>query len=100
MRKTAATLSGKGGEHSAWLDKEREFRVRPQSMSTSPRDKSRKFAPSRPADARLVVPTEALPTVGVLYDAGGVRYLAIKLWEDVRPGEQESRRLDAKLVVE
>lgn len=100
LRKAVAAFAGKGGEHSAWLEKEREFRCRPQSTSSSPRDKSRKFAPSRPADARLVVPAETLPTVGVLYDAGGVRYLAIKLWEDVQSGEQESRRLDAKLVVE
>jgi hypothetical protein len=100
MRKTAATLAGKGGEHTAWLEKEREFRFRPQSAISSPRDKGRKFAPSRPADARPVMPAETLPRVGVLYDAGGVSYLAIKLWEDVQSGEQESRRLDAKLVVE
>jgi len=100
MRKTSATLAGKGGEHTAWLEKEREFRFRPQSTSSAPRDKNRKFAPSRPADARLAVPGQTLPTVGVLYDAGSTRYLVVKLWEDVQPGEQESRRLESKLVVE
>ena len=100
IRKRADTLAGKGGEHTAWFEKEREFRFRPPSTSSAPRDKNRKFAPSRPADARLVVPGQTLPTVGVLYDAGSTRYLVVKLWEDVQPGEQESRRLEAKLVVE
>ena len=100
LKRTAATLAGKSGEHAAWLEKENEFRFRPQQTSSAPRDKGRKFAQAKPSDARLAVPGQTLPRVGILYDAGNVRYLAIKTWEQVGAGEQEARRLEAKLVVE
>jgi hypothetical protein len=99
-RKVAATLSGTGAEHQAWLETEREFRFRPLSTSLAARDKGRKFAPSRPTDARLALPGQSLPSVGVLYHTGSSKYLAVKLWEEVPPGELEARRLEASLVVE
>jgi len=100
MKRTAATLAGKAGEHSAWLEKEKDFRFRPHSAPATVRDKGRKFAPSKPNDARLIVPVHSLPKVGVLYDHDNARYLSVKRWEDVQTGEQEARRLEAKLVVD
>lgn len=44
------------------------------------------------------IPTEALPSVGELLEAGADRFLAIDHWEQLDPARAEAARLKARLV--
>ena len=58
-----------------------------------------RFVPeSDPARAAPPIPEEALPRVGALWTHRRQRYLVITRWDDLAVGEQEARRLNARLV--
>ncbi|MHA1766538.1 MAG: hypothetical protein ACTSVK_09810 [Promethearchaeota archaeon] len=62
--------------------------------------KSLSFSKNIKLDFNLKIPKEILPSTGILYENNRKnRFLAIKYYSEIKPGKNEAKRLNAKLVV-
>lgn len=92
-----ARLNGSRSQHEQAL--KRPFSPKSRHGNEAKRTGGKGFVPA-PAKGTvgLRVPSEALPSVGELLDAGTDRYLAIETWEQLDAGRAEAARLKARLV--
>lgn len=73
----------------------------PRNVSQGNTAQTSNFIPSAPTSSQQhISPTEALPTVGLLFEVQNQRFLAITTWEELEKGEHEAARLDAQLVAQ
>lgn len=97
VNREIARLNGSRSEHEQAL--KRPFTRRSKPVNDAKRKGGKGFVPAPPKGTPgLRVPTEALPSVGELLEAGSDRFLAIDTWEQIDKGRAEAARLKARLV--